>query len=62
MLHSHGLLSPCFIPPEPIRKLRSFYRLREDHISMGAAYTQHMQRALDLMHVRLHRAISQSTG
>jgi len=28
MLHSHGLLRPCFIPPEPIRKLRSFYRLR----------------------------------
>ena len=32
MLHSHGLLRPCFIPEEPIRKLRSFYRLREDHL------------------------------
>jgi len=25
MLHRHGLLRPCFIPEEPIRKLRSFY-------------------------------------
>lgn len=27
MLHSHGLLRACFIPREPIRKLRSFDRL-----------------------------------
>ena len=41
MLHSHGLLSRCFIPGEPIRKLRSYYRLREDHLSIGAAHIQH---------------------
>jgi len=62
MLHSHGLLRPCFIPPEPIRKLRSFYRLREDHLSMAAAHIAHMQRALDLMNVGLHRVLSQITG
>ena len=62
MLHSHGLLRPCFIPSEPIRKLRSFYRLREDHISMAAAHISHMQRALDLMNVRLHHVLSQLHG
>ena len=62
MLHSHGLLRPCFIPPEPIRKLRSFYRLREDHLSMAAAHINHMQRALDLMNVRLHHVLSQLHG
>lgn len=62
MLHSHGLLRPCFIPKEPIRKLRSFYRLREDHLSMAAAHIQHMQRALDLMNVRLHHVLSQVHG
>lgn len=62
MLHSHGLLSPCFIPPEPIRKLRAFYRLREDHLQIGAAHIQHMQRALDLMNVGLHRVLSQIHG
>src|SRR5437870_1427259 len=35
MLHSHGLLRACFIPAEPIRKLRSFYRLRDDHRPMA---------------------------
>jgi transposase len=62
MLHSHGLLRPCFIPAEPIRKLRSFHRLREDHLSMAMAHIAHMQRALDLMNVRLHHVLSQLHG
>ena len=62
MLHSHGLLRPCFIPEEPIRKLRSFHRLREDHLSMATAHLLHMQRALDLMNVRLHHVLSQLHG
>lgn len=62
MLHSHGLLRPCFIPAEPIRKLRSFQRLREDHLSMAAAHIAHLQRALDLMNVRLHHVLSQLHG
>jgi transposase len=62
MLHSHGLLQPCFIPPQEIRPLRSFYRLREDHLTMAGAHIQHMQKALDLMNVRLHNVISQIHG
>lgn len=62
MLHSHGLLHACFIPAEPIRQLRSFYRLREDHLSMAGAHVAHMQRALDLMNVRLHHVLSQIHG
>lgn len=62
MLHSHGLLVPCFIPTEEIRQLRCFYRLREDHLSTASARIQHMQRALDLMNIRLHVVISQLHG
>jgi transposase len=62
MLHSHGLLQPCFVPPERILKLRSFCRLREDHLSMAAAHIQHMQRSLDLLNVRVHNVISQLHG
>jgi hypothetical protein len=62
MLHSHGLLTPCFIPPEEIRQLRCFYRLRDDHLTIGASHVQHMQKALDLMNVRLHTVISQIHG
>ena len=62
MLHSHGLLTPCFIPTDEIRQLRCFYRLRDDHLAIGASHIQHMQRALDLMNVRLHTVISQIHG
>jgi len=62
MLHSHGLLSPCFIPPAEVLELRSLYRLREDHVGLGAMYVQQMQKALVLMNVRLHDVISQLSG
>lgn len=62
MLHSHGLLVSCFIPPEDIRQLRCYYRLREDHLRIAGEHVQHLQRALDLMNVRLHLVISQIHG
>jgi len=62
MLHSHGLLVPCFIPGEDVRQLRCFYRLREDHLRAAGEHVQHLQRALDLMNVRLHVVISQIHG
>lgn len=62
MLHSHGLLVPCFIPAEEVRQLRCFYRLREDHLRIAASHIQHLQRALDLMNVRLHVVLSQLHG
>jgi transposase len=62
MLHSHGLLVACFIPPEEIRQLRCYYRLREDHLSVATQHIQHLQKALDLMNVRLHVVISQIHG
>jgi transposase len=62
MLHGHGLLKGCFVPPEPIRELRTYCRLREDHLSMAAQHIQHMQRALDSMNVRLHNVLSQLHG
>ncbi len=62
MLHGHGLLQPCFVPPEPIRELRSYCRQREDHLTLAAQHIQHMQRALDSMNVRLHNVLSQLHG
>jgi transposase len=62
MLHSHGLLRPCFIADEDILRLRTLHRLREDHLSMAQQHIAHMQKALDLMNVRLHTVISQIHG
>jgi transposase len=61
-LHSFGLLRPCFIPDDAIRQLRSYVRLRNDHISLASQHIQHIQKALDLMNIRLHNVIAQIHG
>ena len=61
-LHAHGLLCKSFVPPENIRALRSYSRLREDHIRTAAMYVQLMQKALDQLNVKLHTVISQIHG
>lgn len=61
-LHSCGLLSAGFVPVEEIRTLRQYWRLRDDHIELAAMHIQHMQKALELMNLKLHKVISQLTG
>ena len=61
-LHTYGLLRSSFIPPEHLRTLRSYVRLRDDHIRSGAMHVQHMQKALDAMNIKLHMVISQIQG
>jgi transposase len=61
-LHSFGLLRPCFIPDDLTRQLRTYTRLRQDHLSLSTQHIQHMQKSLDLMNVKLHNVISQITG
>ncbi len=61
-LHAHGLLRRSFVPPEHIRALRSYTRLRDDHIRTGAMSVQLMQKALDQLNVKLHTVISQLHG
>lgn len=61
-LHSYGLLKASFIPEEKVRVLRSYVRQRGDYIEMGASHIQHIQKALDLMNIKLHNVISQIVG
>jgi hypothetical protein len=61
-LHMHGLLRPGFVPPDAIRRLQNFLRLRADHISMAAAHVQHMHKALEQMNIKIHDQISDITG
>jgi len=62
VLHAHGLLSSGFVPPENIRCLRDYVRLRGDLVSMAAQHVQHMQKALDRLNVKIHVVISDITG
>ena len=61
-LHSYGLLRPSFIPDELSRQLRTYTRLRDDHIGIGAMYINQMQKVLISMNIRLSQVISQITG
>jgi len=61
-LHAHGLLRKSFVPPEKIRALRSYTRLRDDHIRTAAMQVQLLHKALDQLNVKLHTVISQIHG
>jgi transposase len=61
-LHSHGLLKRCFVAKDDIKELRSYQRLREDHIESAAMHVNHMQKALTQMNIRLKEVISQVHG
>ena len=61
-LHTYGLLRASFIPEERIIELRSYVRLRTDHISQLSEQILHMQKALDLMNIKLHTVISDIAG
>jgi transposase len=61
-LHSYGLLKKSFIPSEEIRELRTYVRQREELIENAAKEIQHMQRAFELMNIKLHNVISEIKG
>jgi transposase len=61
-LHSYGLLNRCFVVEADIKELRSYQRLREDHIRSAAMHVNHMQKALTEMNIRLKEVLSQIHG
>jgi transposase len=61
-LHAHGLLKGGFVPPEHIRRLQDYLRLRSDHLVMAGSHEQHMQKALERMNLKIHDVISDLTG
>jgi transposase len=61
-LHTYGLLPASFRPDGEICVLRSYWRHRDMLVKYATAHIQHMQKALDLMNVHIHKAISDITG
>lgn len=61
-LHSLGLLNRCFVAKDDIKELRSYNRLREDHIRSASMHINHMQKALTQMNIRLKEVLSQIHG
>lgn len=61
-LYACGLLRAAFRPAPEILPLRSYWRQREELVSMCATAIHHMQKALELMNLQLHKALSDITG
>ena len=61
-LHSVGLLRASFRPPEAVCAVRTLLRHREGLVQQAAAYTQHMQKALNQMNLQLHHVLRDLTG
>lgn len=61
-LFSHGLLKKSFVPPDIVRKLRVYTRMREDKLQMASSHINHMQKALIQMNIRLPEVLSQTHG
>lgn len=61
-LHTYGLLRGSFHPPDEIRALRALARHRKMLVEYRAAHIQHMQKAMELMNIKLTYVLSDITG
>lgn len=61
-LYSAGLLRQSYIPGGKLKDVRLLVREREDIIGMGSSYVNKMQKALELMNIKLTQVISQIHG
>ena len=61
-LHSVGLLAAAFRPDEKTCQLRSYLRQRANLLRYAGQHTQHMQKALEQMNLKLTDIISDITG
>jgi len=61
-LHTYGLLRGSFRPPEEICALRAMARHRDNLIRYRSNHIQHMQKAMQLMNVKLTQVVSDITG
>jgi transposase len=61
-LHSCGLLRGAFRPPEQICMLRTLVRDRGNLVAEQGDWVRRMQKSLEQMNVRVHRAVAELTG
>src|SRR5215510_1898310 len=61
-LHTSGLLRGAFRPEDEVGVLRSSLRQRRMLVAMASRAVQHMQQALEQMHLKLTEVVSEITG
>jgi transposase len=61
-LHKHGLLPAVFQPDETTQTLRDYVRQRANLVRLSGQHIQRMQKALQLMNLKLTRVLGDVTG
>ena len=61
-LFACGLLRSAFRPAPEILPLRAYWRQRQELVSLCAQSLHHMQKALELMNLQLHKVLSDLAG
>jgi transposase len=61
-LHAHGLLPPVFQPDDATHTLRSYVRQRANLVRLSGQHVQRMQKALQLMNLKLTGVLGDVTG
>lgn len=62
MLHSYGLLKPCFQPENIARTMRNLVRHRENLIHSSSREVQHLQKAMEQMNLKLDNVFTDILG
>ena len=62
MLHSYGLLKPCFQPENIARTMRSLIRHRDNLIHSSTREVLHLQKAMEQMNLKLDNVFSDILG
>lgn len=61
-LHQHGLLPSVFQPDEATQTLRSYVRQRANLVRLSGQHIQRLQKALELMNLKLTKVLGDITG
>jgi transposase len=61
-LHRHGLLPSIFQPDAATHTLRDYVRQRANHVRLSGQHIQRMQKALELMNLKLTKVLGDVTG
>ena len=62
LLHSYGLLKASFQPDNQARRIRNLSRHRDNHLRSSSREVLHMQKAMELMNIKLANVISDILG
>jgi transposase len=61
-LHKHGMLPPVFQPDATTQTLRDYVRHRANLVRLSGHHIQRMQKALELMNLKLTKVLGDVTG